>query len=321
MRAALHPAFVARAWPLLGLTLALLFGCGEPPREPLRVVTNNWPGFWPLYLVEGEKRLGAHLQELSSASQVLRAFRNHEVDAAALTSAEFLQLLDEGNAPRIYAVIDYSNGADTLLARPPITRPADLRGRVVAAESTALGVYLIHRALQRDGLDENDVHIVGHDFADHEGVYTRGEVDAVVTFEPNRGRLLAQGAREIFSSADIPGEVTDVLVVHEQAARERRADLDRLMASWYEGIATLRRDPVAAAERLAFITRLSPSQFQQAMAGVHLIDAEENHRLLGGELRPHLERLAGFMRDAGMLRNEPPLDQAFAATASASTTP
>lgn len=52
---------------------------------------------------------------------MLRAFRNYRVDVAAFTIEEFLQLLDEGNEPFIALVIDYSNGADSVIARPPYT--------------------------------------------------------------------------------------------------------------------------------------------------------------------------------------------------------
>jgi hypothetical protein len=129
-------AWLACAWLCV---LAMLGACGGEPPTPLRVATNNWPGHWPLYLAHHRGQLDARLQELSSATEVLRAFRNHRIDVGAFTIEEFLQLLDEGNDPHVLLVVDYSNGADSVIARPPLASVADLRGHVIGTENTAMG--------------------------------------------------------------------------------------------------------------------------------------------------------------------------------------
>lgn len=297
---------------LLACLMLAMTACGKDNRAPLRIATNNWPGYWPLYLAEVEGQLDARLQELSSASEVLRAFRNHNVEVAALTLEEFLQLLDEGNEPRIVLVLDYSSGADTVIARPPINSVADLRGHVVGAESTAMGAYVLHRALASAGLKDGDVKIVAYDYGDHEAAYERGLVDAIVTFEPIRSRLLAQGAHEVFNSAAMPGEIADVLVVDPRTERERGPELLKLIESWYAAVAKLNSDTPQAAKRLEHLTRLTPAQFAEAMHGIHLVTREKNHNLLGGDLGTAVARLAKFMRDADMLHREFTLDEVTA---------
>lgn len=289
------------AWLCLAC-VSLLAGCGAEHEAPLRVASNNWPGYWPLYLAQHDGRLDARLQELSSATEVLRAFRNHRIDVAAFTIEEFLQLLDEGNDPHIVLLVDYSNGADSVIARPPSTSVADLRGKVIGTESTAMGAYVLRRTLGSGGLTEKDVKIVAYDFGDHEHAYMNGLVDAVVTFEPTRSRLLAAGGREVFSSASIPGEIADVLVVDGRTARQREPDLRKLIASWYAAAESVTRDPRRAADSLASMTRLTGDQFEQAMNGVHLVTPEENHALLKDKLAVTLVSLANTMREAGMLK-------------------
>lgn len=52
---------------------------------------------------------------------------------------------------------------------------------------------------------------------EHEGAFGSGKVDAVVTFEPVRSRLLARGAVQIFDRRQIPGEIIHVLVMRTDA--------------------------------------------------------------------------------------------------------
>ncbi len=284
------------------VTLAwLLGGCSAETPAPLRIATNNWPGYWPLYLARSAGKLDARLQELSSASEVLRAFRNHRVDVAAFTIEEFLQLLDEGNEPFIALVIDYSNGADSVIARPPYTSVAALRGRVIGTESTAMGAYVLRRTLASAGLKESDVKPVAFDSADHESAYMNGQVDAIVTFEPTRSRLLAAGGHEVFSSASMPGEVADVLVVTANTARQRAPELRKLIATWYAAADSMRTQPRAAADQLAGMTKLTHDQFEQALQGMHLVTPGENQALLHAKFGDILEQVAHTMSAAGML--------------------
>lgn len=85
-----------------------------------------------------------------------------------------------------------------------------------------------------------------------------GQVDAIVTFEPTRSRLLAAGGHEVFSSASMPGEVADVLVVTANTARQRAPELRKLIATWYAAADSMRTQPRgAAADQLAGMTKLT----------------------------------------------------------------
>ena len=163
------------------------------------------------------------LVEYPSATGVLRAFRNKALEAAALTLDEALMLLEASLPVRVVTVLDISHGGDVILAHPEIETFGDLRGRRVGVEGGALGAYVLSRALQVHALTPADITIVQMDASEHEHGFADGAVDAVVTFEPMRTRLRAQGARQIFSSVEIPGEIVDVLVVHESVLKERGA--------------------------------------------------------------------------------------------------
>lgn len=156
-----------RAFSLMGICLAvvlLLSACTRPATEsPLRIGTNNWPGYEPLYLARDlghYKGTPIKLVELPSTSEVMHALRNRTLEGAALTLDETLTLLDSGFHLKIILVMDFSDGGDVLLAKPEIASLSALRGKRVAVEYTAVGAIILDAALNAAGLSASDITIV-----------------------------------------------------------------------------------------------------------------------------------------------------------------
>jgi NitT/TauT family transport system substrate-binding protein len=123
-----------------------------------------------------------------------------------------------------------------------------------------------------------------------------------VTFEPVRTRLLAAGARELFSSRQIPGEVVDVLVVHEEVLKRHRERFEQLVAGWFRALDYMAREPALAAAFTAKRLKVTPEEVVASYQGLELADASSNARLLGGELLPTLRRLQRTMLSKGLLQ-------------------
>ncbi len=276
---------------LFGLLLA---GCGSQPEPPLRVGTNLWPGYEPLYLARQRGDLPpevARVVEYPSATTTMEAFRERLLDVAALTLDEALLLRAEGVALRVFLVTDVSHGADVLVARPGIERLADLRGRAVAYEAGALGAFMLDQALARGGLRRSEIRRVNLSVDQHVAAYRAGLADAFVTFEPVRSRLLAEGATILFSSRDIPGKIVDVLVVHPDLLARRAGDLRRLVSGWFRALAFMGREPGQAYALMAPRLGLSPAGVAAAYAGLVLPDLDANRTMLGGRA-PGIEQAA-----------------------------
>lgn len=287
---------------LFGWTLVLALGVPLVHADgPLRLGTNVWPGYEPLYLARELGYLGegsVRLVEYLSASEVLRAFRNQSLEAAALTLDEVLVLLQNGIPVQIFLVTDVSHGGDVILARPEITRFEQLAGKRVGVEGGALGGYVLSRALDRHGLALDAIDIVHLEVHEHAAAYEAGRVDAVVTFEPVRTRLLAAGAKEVFSSREIPGEIVDVLVVHRRYASSHGDALEHLVQGWFQALVHLEQDPRDAARRMSERLRISPEAVLASYDGLGLPSREENLTLLEGpsaSLLPVARRLEQLM--------------------------
>ncbi len=307
-----HLVFVAL---LLLCGIVPLAGCQRSSPPPLRLGTNVWPGYEPLYLA---RELGlwqeesVRLVEYPSASEVIRAFRNQNLEAAALTLDEALYLRQNGSDVVIFLVTDISNGGDAIVAQSGINAMADLKGRRVAVESGALGAYLISRALEINGMTIGDIAIVPLEVSAHEEAFLAGEVDAAVTFDPVRTRLLADGGHEIFSSRQLPGEIIDVLVVHRRCLDEYRPQLRALVAGWFDALGVLAEQPQRAAGIIGRRLKLPGAEVLSSYKGLRLPSRQENLQLLGRQatIATAIDRLAKVMV-AHQLLARVPEDTAF----------
>jgi NitT/TauT family transport system substrate-binding protein len=311
-----HQAILGLRW-LLFCLLLLAPGCTERLSPPMRIGMNVWPGYEPLFLARSQGRLEGrdfHLVEFSDASEVSRAFRSGTLEAACLTLDEVFYTMQDGMDPVILLVMDYSQGADVVLARPGIKSLAELKGKRIAVEVTAVAAYMLTRALQQAGLARQDIIPVYLPIEKHFPAYRDGLVDAVVTFEPVRTKLLALGAVDLFNSAAIPGEVVDVLVARRDYLEAQPGRAAALRQAWFAALEQMRCSPQEAARIMAPREQMSAEEFAAALQGIHLPDEDESRRLLSGGhpgLLAAAERLQAVMRQSGLLRREIRLQPLF----------
>ena len=274
---------------------------------PLRVGTNIWPGYENLYLARSlgyYKNSPTRLVEYPSSLEVLRAWRNAELEVAALTLDEVFSLAETQPDIRVVLVTDVSNGADVILAKREIHSLQALKGRRVGVEAEALGSFVLTRALEGVGMSPEDVQVISLEVSEHERAFRQGTVDAVVTFEPVRSNLLAAGARLLFDSTKIPGEIVDVLAVHQDLLTTRAASLQALVDNWFRALDYLQKRPQDAARRIAPRTGITPQQFLKSLEGLRIPDIQENQKLLGkthASLLNRARRLAKVMLEKKLL--------------------
>jgi NitT/TauT family transport system substrate-binding protein len=258
------------------------------------VGTVPWAGSEPLFLAREQGAFPSErirLVEYLSSADMIRAFRNGALDAVALSLEEVLRLDALEQELKIVLVIDFSNGADCVVARPEVKTLAELEGRRVAMEDMALGRYVLGRALERVGLELEDIQRVPAKLDSHLAVYQRGEVDAVVTFEPNCQRLVDAGAHVLFDSSLIPGEILDVVAVRTSYLQAHPERVDLLLRGWFAALDYQQAHPDEAVSRMAPRLGIDARQLREALRGVHVMNAREQHELLMGSPPRLLERI------------------------------
>lgn len=306
-----------------GVVLALAASCSEAPQLPLRVGLNPWVGYDPLVLAR-ERGLfspsDVHVVELETSSESARQLRNGLIEAAGLTLPEAVELAAMGTDLRVIAVLSLSRGADAVLARPSIGSASELRGTRVGLEDTALASIMLQRLLEAGGLRRDEVSLLTLPVVDHESALKAGRVDAVITFEPVISRLSAAGFAVLLDSANMPGEVVDVLVVRTDALQLRPHQVKVLLDAFEAGRREMLAHPAEAANALAAGADLDVDEYALAMSRLNLFSAAQSQALLAAPADSPvlgLAQLASDLKASGRMMAEPDWARLFVPDAAA----
>lgn len=325
-----HVAAAARLPMRLLLACAaclLLAGCGDAPQLPLRVGLNPWVGYDPLVLARERGLFSAtklRVVELESSSESVRQLRNGLIEAAGLTLPEAIELAASGTDVRVIAVLSLSRGADAVVARSGIRTPAQLRGARIGMEDTALAAIMLQRLLEAGGLRRDDVRLIMLPVTEHESALIGGRVDAVITFEPVISRLSTAGFNIALDSADMPGEVVDVLVVRADALAQRPDEVGMLLDAFEAGRREMITHPQEAAQGLAAGADLSIDEYAAAMQRLHIYSRAQSQVLLAGVPDAPvlgLARLASDLRASGRMMADPDWKRLFVTDVAAARGP
>jgi len=279
---------------------------------PLKVALGVWPGSETLIVGRESGRLDGSrikLVEMAWSSAAMRTFSNRVVDVAVLSLDQMLRLRESGHDVRAIAVMDFSAGADSLLVHGDVKSAGDLRRKRVGAELRSGGIYLLARALAREGMTLADVDIVPLNQGEMETAFTEGELDAVTASEPWSSRLRAAGAVSIFDSRETPRELCRVLAVMGELLERRPDDLAYLLKVHFASREELLSGPPSLA--LGAVCRrhaLPLEDFRKELARLEMPTKEDNFRLLGGvtpELESNLKRVMENMLGDKLLVTRP----------------
>lgn len=299
-------------YTLCGRVLIVLLACwmaGAAASAPLRLGTNVWPGYEPLYLAralghlpEGEVKL----VQFRSTTQVMNALRTASIEAGAVTLDEAVSLAAGGVDLTIVQVVDMSSGADVVVAHGGITTIQELAGKRIGVENTALGAYVLLRALELSGLTLAQVSVISLEPGGQLVAMKEQRADAVVCFEPIRGELLRDGCVELFNSTRIPGEIVDVIAVRTEVLNEFRPALLRIQSAWRDALKYIGESPEAAHEIMGHRLGLDVEKTKQTFQGLTLLDSQESMRLLapGGPASETMVRLRDYMVRQNLINGE-----------------
>jgi NitT/TauT family transport system substrate-binding protein len=219
----------------------------------------------------------------------------------------FLTLAPTHPDVRAWLIMDISDGADAIVAKGAIANLQSLKGRRVGFDRSMLATFVLSRGLEQVGLSLKDVKIVPVELSDQEEAFKQGRIDAVVTFEPYRSNILNAGAKLLFDSTQIPGEVVDVLIGSESLLTTHATQLQVLMQGWFRALDYIEKNPEDAARRMARRQGVTPEQFLSSLKGLQLVTLEENQKLLGktnSVLLKGTQRLSQFLVENKILKQD-----------------
>lgn len=146
-----------------------------------------------------------------------------------------------GTDTTVLMPLSSSNGSDAIVVRGKGATLKDLKGQKINLVQLSGSHYMLVRALESVGLKESDVKLINTSDSDMAAVFFDSSTKAVVTWKPQLSEILSQvdGLSVVFSSADIPQELVDVMAVNSDLLL-REPNLGKAIAgAWFETVAML----------------------------------------------------------------------------------
>lgn len=280
-------------------SLGLFVGCGggdnpnssgagdgsyNSSAEALRIAYSDWPGWvaWEIGRQKGFFKDAGVKVEFIWLDYVpsMDSFAAGKVDAVCMTNGDALVTGATGKKGIAILINDFSNGNDMVVAKQGIDSAAALKGKKIGVEVGFVSHLLLLKALESAGLAETDVTLVNVPTDKTAETLATGDVDAISAWQPNSGQALklVGGSKAIFTSANIPGIIYDLLYVSPESLAARRDDWQKVVKVWFQ-IVDFMNDPANKEEVLEILSarvQVKPEDYEQFLQGTRILTLAEN---------------------------------------------
>lgn len=274
---------------LSGLLLATAVFTVSParaaaPAAPLKVAYSDWPGWvaWDVAVQKGWfKEAGVDVEFVwFEYVPSMDAYAAGKVDAVCMTNGDALVTGANGKPSKGILLNDFSNGNDMVVAKAGIKSIKDLKGKKIGVEVGFVDHLLLLKGLEANGLKEKDVTLVNMPTNQTPQALASGSVSAIAAWQPNSGQALKEvpGSSAIYTSADAPGLIYDLLYVSPESLAKRREDWKKVVKVWFKVVDFI-KDDKNKAEYLKIMSArvgLKPETYEPLMKGTRFLDLAGN---------------------------------------------
>jgi NitT/TauT family transport system substrate-binding protein len=193
----------------------------------------------------------------------INLYTSGKFDACTMTNMDALTIPAVGGIDSTAVIIgDFSNGNDGIVMKNG-NSVSDLKGRKISLVELSVSHYLLARALDKNGLSEQDVQLINTSDADIAALFASEDNGVAVTWNPPLMQARnAPGAKLVFDSSKIPGEIIDMMVVKTAAPDPLK---NALAGAWYETMAVMSANNTKAQEAqelMAEASAATPAEFK-----------------------------------------------------------
>jgi NitT/TauT family transport system substrate-binding protein len=266
---------------LIGTTaaLAILAGASHAASAATNITLGavSWIGYGPIYVAAAkgfftQHGLNVSLVNFNDNAAMPGAVYGGQVTAATLTYDQVIGSDAKGWNLKVVMPIDYSAGADAILATDSITSVAQLKGLKVAYAPLSPSDFLLGYALKQAGLTKSDITSINVPADGVPGVMVGGSTKAGVTYDPSVTSIVqADNGKKfhvLFSSKQAPGLITDVLVMSPKFLKTDPAGVTDFIKAFVEGEAYMKSNPADADAIIGQALGESVSDVKAQLAGV-----------------------------------------------------
>ena len=241
-----------------------------------------WPGYLALFVADEkgyfkEAGVNVKIKRYPGLGQLSKDYVAGKMQGRANLTLDAWNEHLSGLDHKIVLAIDYSNGSDAIVASGGIQTVKDFRGKRVGYEPNTLEEFFVAWALRENELDLSDVVPVSGTPEESARLLKEEKIDVAVSHEPYLQQFLSSGNfRTVYSSADAPGLVTDVLTFRTDFIEANPETVRVIVKAYFKAIQFWKDHPDEVAGILAKIFNDTSEGIARQLNGITILDEEDN---------------------------------------------
>ena len=284
-----------------------LAACNINREAKLKISHSEWSGYEYLNLALSKGYVSNSLiVPLQDQSEVVRAYLREEIDVVQLTTVDILDICSRQpeRCPVIVLILNESLGGDQVMSLS-LNHLSDLADKRIGVAANSFGPFVLQKALESVDLTIDNVSIIPMLVSEMPGELSQGSVDAVVVYPPNSEKARSYGAKTIFDSSEIPGQILDVLAVSPSVYASRKQDVSEIISGWFAAQQYVKDNPSEAVAQMASNQNLTPKKLTDVLKGLAFhVTKKEQRKLLsaGGPVAENLKDVQQVMTKLNLVR-------------------
>ncbi|MBL1208624.1 ABC transporter substrate-binding protein [Geminocystis sp. GBBB08] len=288
----------------------------------VRLGFSAWPGWFPWQVANDQgifdqNNVKVDLKWFDGYLESISTLNAQQIDANSQTLGDTVNSIAGGADQVIVLVNDNSTGNDKIIVSEGINTVQDLKGKKVAAEEGTVDHFLLLLGMKEAGLKPEDIEFVPLETGSAAAAFVAGQVDAVAVFAPFTTQALTRpNSKELFSSKDFPGSISDHLVFTRKFVEENPEKVQAMVDSWFATLDYIKQNPDKANEIMAKRAGVSVDEYKEYAGGTKLFTIEENlEAFKEGNDRKSLyfsaQEMSKFLVDVGLATQPADISKIF----------
>ncbi len=295
-----------------------------PNPNGIKLGFSAWPGWFPWQVAQEKElfqqaKVDVNLQWFDNYLDSIAALNNGKIDANSQTLADTISSIATGKDLVVVLTNDNSTGNDKLIISEQIKSVKDLKGKKVAAEEGTVDHFLLVQSLKKVGMTMKDIIFVPLETSKAADAFVAGQVDAVAVFAPFTTKALKRpGSRELFSSKDFPGSISDHLVFTRKFVTAHPEKVQAVVDSWFMTLDFIKMGRNRDDADLIMSKRAGVSmvEYKEYLDGTKIFSVEDNlEAFKSGKDNTYLPQAAAetskFLLENGLLKTQVDISRLF----------
>lgn len=258
----------------------VLVNAQTEPTKPIKIALTVWvPNF--LTYVAQEKgifdrnNVDVNIKLFPNYSDAVKAYSNGEYDGILIVYSDAIILNSEGVDSTVVYNLDSSFNADAIVGSG--NNLSNVMGKKIGVEGiNSFSHFFVLKSLGKIGLSEGDVEFVDVPAQNVSMALKSGEIFASHTYEPFVSNAVENGFNILFTGAEIPGVITNVLSFHSDIVEERPQDIQNIIKSINEAKKDYDKYKEKSIEIMSSKSGLTQTEIKSSLSNVKILNLDYN---------------------------------------------